>query len=139
MLKTLIFLFSTLIMLSIPTTVNACRAYRPPQERVSGDFDAVVIATVTKSAFVEGIAGELPAWQASAKITQTFSGKPDVTTFTFGRSGSSVACDDGQPIAIVSETWVLYLSKPENDKWSVSQSYPLSLARKIDKRFTGQP
>ena len=139
MLKTLTCLFSTLIILSVPATASACRAYRPPQARVNGSFDAVVFATITESAFVKGYTGEGPAWQASAKITHTFSGKPDVMTFTFGRTGSSAACDDGQPIALVGETWVLYLWKPENDTWMVADSYPLSLARKIDKRFTASP
>lgn len=137
MLKTLACLFSTLIILSVPTIASACRMYRSEDTRMNSDYDAVIIATITDARHRDDA---FLSWQANAKLNQTIEGKNVPTSYTFINVDAPEACRYGQPIANIGEEWVLYLRKGSSSEvLTVYEAYPLSLARKIDKRFTGQP
>ncbi|ESQ88373.1 hypothetical protein [Asticcacaulis benevestitus] len=137
MFKTLTCVFSTLIILSVPTTVSACRMYRSEYTRVNSAYGAVIIATITDA---QQLDDAFPSWRASAKLNQIVEGRNVPTSYTFVNYDAPEACRYKQPIAKIGEDWVLYLRyHPETAILTVYEAYPLSLARKIDKRFTGQP
>ncbi len=66
----------------------------------------------------------------------TLNGESRQTKFVINKPEN--LCEPGQSVAVIGEAWVLYLRNNLNET-TVAASYPLSLARKIDTRFTGQP
>ena len=125
-----------LAVLGSATSVEACRFNRPPHDRVRGSFDAVVLGRVIRSNFVDGDLYEGRGWSATVTVTASVENRADAASYEIGRTGDSAACDDGQGIARLNETWVLYLWRnPTTGQMLVSQSYPLTVARRIDRRF----
>ncbi|MBI1684792.1 hypothetical protein [Caulobacter hibisci] len=120
------------LTLGIAGGAQACRVNQPPEARVAHAYDAVVLARVERAAPLDG-----RGWRAQATGIQAVEGEvgPAATVFEIGRTGEPAACDDGQAIAGVGETWALYLSRRPDGGFTVSQSYPLDLARRIDPRF----
>ena len=119
------------------SAAEACRLNRPPSDRVQSNFDAVALGVVTRSEPVNDGRG----WKATVRITQPVEGdasdlEPLKLWHEIGRSGDGAACDDGQSMPQPGETWVLYFWQSSRTRGLVvSQSYPLSLARRIDRRF----
>lgn len=139
MLKTLTCLFSALIILSVPTIARACRSDVTPEDRIAESYDAVVVATITGvEPRTQSISGGLllPTWMAKAKLVGTIDSSPTATSYVIDKPEN--LCEPSKAIAVIGESWVLYLRNSANGL-IVAASYPLSLARKIDKRFTGQP
>ncbi|MFT4074282.1 MAG: hypothetical protein QM647_02040 [Asticcacaulis sp.] len=135
MRKTVLILLVSLII-AAPCTANACRHAVTPDERVRESYDAVVIATITSTEPKPIFLNALPTWTATAQLTQTVDGKPDTTQFVISKPEN--LCEVGQDIPDVGASWVLYMRK-DATRWTVAASYPLNLAREIDKRFANQP
>ncbi|PVM85813.1 hypothetical protein [Caulobacter endophyticus] len=116
---------------------EACRVNQPPEACVAHAYDAVILARIESAGPDDRLRGERPAWTASARRTGAIEGKAvSQAVFEIGRTGQSTACDDGQPIARVGETWVLYLHETPGAGWTAGASYPLDLARRIDPRLS---
>jgi hypothetical protein len=133
-MKWLFFAGAATVFLIGATPAAACRMYREPSQRVSGDFDAIALGVVTRAEPRPG--AERPGWTATVRVSRSIEGRTDATSYEIGRTGSSAACDDGQAIGKPGEVWVLYLSRhPQLGRMSVAHSYPLNVARLIDPRF----
>jgi hypothetical protein len=114
----------------------ACRFYQSPEDRVMRAYDAIILARIESAAYQKDIGDLGQSWRATARRTAGVAGmRVDQKTFEIGRTGQSTACDDGQPIAKVGETWALYLSKRPEGGYRVGASYPLAMAREIDSRL----
>lgn len=114
----------------------ACRVYQSPETRMAYPYDTVIRARIERATHEPNNGDRGQAWRATARLAATVEGPiPAERLFELGRSGESSACDDGQPIAKVGDTWVLYLSKRPGGGYAVSYSYPLDLARDLDRRL----
>lgn len=115
---------------------RACRVYQSPETRVRYPHDAVILARIESADYQDFIGDTGRAWRAVARRTASIQGHiVEQQVFEIGRTGQSTACDDGQPIAKVGETWALYLSRRPDGSYVASASYPLDMARKIDPRL----
>ena len=124
-----------LLTLTAPNTAEACRAFQPPEARVLYRYAAVVVGIVERPS-AGPRHGTEQGWSATVRVTGTVEGRSTGESYPIGRSGQRAACDDGQAMPRAGERWVVYLSRPVPDgPLVVSQSYPLSLARRIDPRF----
>jgi hypothetical protein len=65
------------------------------------------------------------------------SGRTDLSTFTFGRTGSTAACDVGITPPRPGDVWVLYLAE-RNGRTLVLHSYPIDVARAADPKLARQ-
>lgn len=121
--------------LCIVGSAEACRVYQTPQTRVAHAYDAIVLAKIESAQYVDGLGDRQRPWRAVARPTSAVEGHVKQSVFEIGRTGQSAACDDGQSIAEIGETWVLYLQRRAEGGYTASASYPLSFARGIDPRF----
>jgi hypothetical protein len=112
----------------------ACVYSAPPRIRVLDDFDVIVVGTVTSGGYTGERRPDYHPWRAAAHLKLSLQGTPEASDFEFDRSGSTAACDDGQPPPVVGEDWVLYL-KRNRGRLEVFESYPLSWAAANDPRF----
>lgn len=126
------------LALGLCGTAQACRINQPPELRVTHAYAAVVLARIESAAHDDRFSGDRQrAWKATARRTGAIEGQPVTQeVFEIGRTGQSAACDDGQPIARVGETWALYLHRDSQGGFTASASYPLDLARRIDPRLS---
>lgn len=124
--------------LAAPTVASACRVNQPPEARIAGAFDAVVVARVTRAGYTAAAQRDWHPWQGEASVARVVKGAVGAPAYSFGRTGSTAACDDGQPPPAVGETWVLYLRKtPDGAGLQVKESYPLAIVRDLDPRLAG--
>lgn len=118
------------------TTAQACRVNAAPQVRVMADFDAVAIGIIERPLRDLNDRSERQGWSATVHVTELVAGRADATRFAIRRSGDSAACDDGQAIPRAGERWVVYLSRQSPSGPMIAhESYPLTMARRIDARF----
>lgn len=123
------------LFLLAPTEASfACSYNMPPEARIRDKFDAVVIATVIKAGYTAKQESDYHPWSATARVSSQVAKALGSTTFEFGRSGSTSACEDGQDPPKNGESWVLYLRRHEG-RLLPYESYPLSWARVADERF----
>jgi hypothetical protein len=128
------------LSLAAASAAQACYYNMPARERVQRDYDAVVLARIDQALYTDGLRQDQGAlnrpWRAQVTATGAVVGTVEQTAFEIGRTAQSTACDDGQPIAKVGETWVLYLMRRRDGPgFQVSQSYPLDFARQYDPRL----
>ena len=124
----------------VASSAQACRVNQPPEARMSQTYDAVVIGTVVSAQQRDADApGESRAWEAVVEVASTIEGTADASSYQIGRTGDSAACDDGQPIARVGETWVLYLRRHASNGMVAGYSYPYQQARELDRRLSNRP
>lgn len=121
--------------LTTPTTAEACRANQPPETRVRRSYDAVLVGVVERPSLGPRYGSE-QGWSATVRVTGVIEGRSSVSRYVIGRTGQSSTCDDGWAMPRAGERWVVYvLRRSPGGPMTAAQSYPLSLARRIDPRF----
>ncbi|CEJ16119.1 hypothetical protein BN1110_06470 [bacterium YEK0313] len=114
------------------------------QNVVRGHFAAVVIAIVETAADAgpaRSSGPDRPAewrpWQANARLSRVVSGRADAQAYQFGRTGPFHPCAMAEPMPrpIAGQRWVLYLGRTDDGTLAVAASYPLDVARRLDRRL----
>ncbi|PXA81799.1 hypothetical protein DMC25_20385 [Caulobacter sp. D4A] len=129
------------LSLATAGAAQACYYNMPAKDRIRRTtYDAVLLARVDQALYTDGLDQDQGdrnrPWSAQVTATSAVVGAPDQTAFEIGRTAQPTACDDGQPIAKVGDTWVLYLMRRRDGPgYQVSQSYPLAFARQYDARL----
>ena len=108
------------------------------------DILRVVLAQVIEAGYTEKADKDWHPWAAKAMPLTDLSDVPvavdtpagDVDKakiYSFGRTGSTAACDDGIPSPSKDDIWILYMN---GDK--VANAYPLEMAYRIDTRLRSE-
>lgn len=114
------------------------------QNVVRRPFAAIVVAIVETAADAgpprsSGRAGpaEWRPWQATARLSRVVSGRADAQTYAFGRTGPFHPCAMSEPMPrpAAGQRWVLYLGRTDGGALGVAASYPLDVARRLDRRL----
>lgn len=124
-----------LLGLLTPISAEACRVFIPPEARLINEFTAVAIGTVEAARYTSDPQPDWHSWEAMVRLSEIVEGAPAEPVYRIGRTGSSAACDDGQPLPRDGDTWVVYLREHPAGGLYARESYPLTLAREIDLRF----
>jgi hypothetical protein len=133
-------LAALLAVLLAPSASWACRAFIPPSARVQRSFEAIVVGRVETAAYTAAEAADWHPWSGVVSVEHAVLGINDAERYAISRTGSSAACDDGQPPPEKGERWVVYLSRnPNTGALQAVQSYPLHLARQWDSRLASAP
>ncbi len=112
---------------------HACGLIVPPYLRIQGEFDAIVVVTVTEAGSTDpGRPGRRP-WQATGEVRRTVTGQADAQVYRFGRTSRDV-CETAWALPHLGDEWVLYLSRADVGL-SVRASYPLAVATRHDPRL----
>ncbi|MEE9432941.1 MAG: hypothetical protein V3V15_01725 [Sphingorhabdus sp.] len=128
---------------------QACRLYSTPETVVADRYEnnrytSIILAQVIEAGYTEKARNDWHPWAAKAMPLTDLSDVPiavDTPTrevdktriYSFGRTGSTSACDDGVPSPSKDDIWILYMS---GDK--VINAYPLEMAYRIDTRLRSE-
>jgi hypothetical protein len=116
------------IQLICASQTFACRIMRLPQDKVAlGGFDAVVVGQVTHARYTGEKKSHYHPWEGAVSVRTVIRGDVKQDTFPIYRSGSRVACDDGEPVPPEGQPWVLYL-RGQGSILYVVNSFPLTIA-----------
>ena len=114
------------------------------QNVVRGHFAAVVVAIVETAAdagpprsFAPDGPAEWRPWQATARLSRVVSGRAEAQAYQFGRTGPFHPCAMAEPMPrpAAGQRWVLYLGRTDSGALGVAASYPLDVARRLDRRL----
>jgi hypothetical protein len=136
-------LLIALAILTASTPAQACRAYRSPGDRIAGlsehpHFAGALLVRVKDARYTEPARPDYHPWQADAAIRRS-GASLRTGIISFGRTGSSSACDDLTPVPKRGDLWVLYLSRSGDGKAvDVNLSYPLAVAKREDPRLAAR-
>lgn len=111
---------------------HACRANSSAASRIRMESASIVVLAEVEQAAYEGTRqDDWHPWRGRAVAKQVLRGETSVQQFDFGRTGSTMACDDGLGPPASGAVWVLYL-KERDGRPQVLLAYPLAIARDAD-------
>ncbi len=137
------------ISMAFGGTAQACAVLLPPEVLIDQGYEnnrytSVILAQVIEAGYTEKASKDWHPWAAKATPLTDLSdvpvavdmpaGEVDKTrVYSFGRTGSTAACDDGLPSPSKGDIWILYMN---NDK--IANAYPLEMAYRIDTRLRSE-
>ena len=121
----------------------ACRASIPAPQRIAALqrgplFAGTLLVRITSARYTQRARPDWHPWEAQARILRTLRGPRRTGAFTFGRSGSTTACDDLTPVPARGDLWVLYLAPRGRGEIAANLSYPLAAALRADPTLAGR-
>ena len=126
------------LSLAVPGAVHACmRPIDGPAEIMARDYVTVAVATV---ATVRSRATERPnrAFTAEFRIDRAVEGHPQSGRLRLWHE-ERTECPRVLPLPVEGEPWVVYLEWDAAGDGPVTRAWPLSWAKRLDRRFGGRP
>lgn len=140
MRRLLICLLTGFCVLTAAAPASACRAIIPAATRIDylhrgGHVRGVLLVRVTEAGYTAPAQRDYHPWIARTAVVRVLMGPRRASAFSFGRSGSSAACDDGLPPPARGALWVLWLTGDGPGGPIINMSLPLDQAQQADPRI----